>query len=127
MGIDVSTRRCMHRLIVGLAAASLPVGIGLLPSVLEGAVVGSASAGPCPGTEVVFARGTGEAPGLGPTGDSFVDALRSRVAELQAQLEAAAAEIARREQQVHASYRRDLVPLDRNSVVVWRPQPPTSR
>ncbi|MBV9293391.1 MAG: helix-turn-helix transcriptional regulator [Frankiales bacterium] len=59
--------------------------------------------------------------------ESHVDALRSRVAELQAQLEAAAAEIARREQQVHASYRRDLVPLDRNSVVVWRPQPPTSR
>ncbi len=29
--------------------------------------------------EVVFARGTTEAPGLGPTGDAFVDALRSRI------------------------------------------------
>lgn len=79
MGIDVSTRRWMQRLVVGLAAASLPVGVGLLPMVLERAIIESASAGPCPDTEVVFARGTGEAPGLGPTGDSFVDALRSRV------------------------------------------------
>lgn len=29
--------------------------------------------------EVVFARGTGEAPGVGPTGQAFVDSLRSRV------------------------------------------------
>ncbi len=57
---------------------------------------------------------------------SHIDALRARVAELQADLEAAATEMARREQQVHASYRRDLVPLDRRSVVRWRPQrPPT--
>jgi MerR family transcriptional regulator, heat shock protein HspR len=47
------------------------------------------------------------------------------VRELQAELEATATEMARREQQVHASYRRDLVPVDRTSVVVWRPQPPT--
>ena len=38
-----------------------------------------AQAAPCPDAEVVFARGTTEAPGLGPTGDAFVDALRSRV------------------------------------------------
>lgn len=56
---------------------------------------------------------------------NHVDALRSRVTELQAQLDAAATEMARREQQVHASYRRDLVPVDRTSVVVWRPQAPT--
>jgi cutinase len=36
-------------------------------------------AAPCPDAEVVFARGTTEAPGLGPTGDAFVDSLRSRV------------------------------------------------
>jgi cutinase-like protein len=35
-----------------------------------------ASAAPCPDVEVVFARGTTEAPGLGPTGDAFVDSLR---------------------------------------------------
>jgi MerR family transcriptional regulator/heat shock protein HspR len=57
--------------------------------------------------------------------ENHVDALRARVAELQAQLDATATEMARREQQVHASYRRDLVPVDRSSVVVWRPQPPT--
>jgi cutinase-like protein len=39
----------------------------------------SASAQPCPDIEVVFARGTTEDPGLGPTGDAFVDALRPRI------------------------------------------------
>ena len=39
----------------------------------------SASAQPCPDIEVVFARGTTEEPGLGPTGDAFVDSLRSRI------------------------------------------------
>jgi len=39
----------------------------------------SASAQPCPDIEVVFARGTTEDPGLGPTGDAFVDSLRTRV------------------------------------------------
>lgn len=33
----------------------------------------------CPDVEVVFARGTGEPPGVGPTGQAFVDAVRSRV------------------------------------------------
>src|ERR1700756_5928120 len=31
---------------------------------------------PCPDVEVVFARGTGEPPGVGPTGQAFVDSLR---------------------------------------------------
>jgi cutinase len=39
----------------------------------------SASAQPCPDVEVVFARGTTEDPGLGPTGDAFVSSLRSRI------------------------------------------------
>jgi cutinase len=43
------------------------------------AAVPSASAQPCPDTEVVFARGTGEDPGVGPTGQAFVDALRGRL------------------------------------------------
>ncbi|MDT5072195.1 MAG: hypothetical protein QOH82_1515 [Mycobacterium sp.] len=38
-----------------------------------------ASAEPCPDVEVVFARGTGEAPGVGGVGQAFVDALRSQV------------------------------------------------
>jgi hypothetical protein len=38
-----------------------------------------ASADPCPDVDVVFARGTNEPPGLGPTGESFVTALRTQV------------------------------------------------
>jgi len=37
-----------------------------------------AAAGPCPDVEVVFARGTDEPPGVGPTGQAFVDSLRSK-------------------------------------------------
>lgn len=37
-----------------------------------------ASADPCPDVQVVFARGTGEDPGVGPTGQAFVDQLRAR-------------------------------------------------
>ena len=56
--------------------------------------------------------------------EAHVDALRTRLAEVLAELEATRAEIVRREAQVHQSYRRDLVPVDRGSMVVWRPQPP---
>lgn len=38
----------------------------------------SAAAEPCPDVEVIFARGTGEAPGVGGTGQGFVDSLRSQ-------------------------------------------------
>jgi cutinase len=38
-----------------------------------------ASADPCPDVEVVFARGTFEAPGVGFVGQAFVDALRAKV------------------------------------------------
>jgi cutinase len=43
------------------------------------AAVPSASAAPCSDVEVVFARGTTEDPGVGPTGQAFVDALRARL------------------------------------------------
>jgi cutinase len=39
----------------------------------------SAAAGPCSDVEVVFARGTFEAPGVGDTGQVFVDALRAKL------------------------------------------------
>jgi cutinase len=39
----------------------------------------SASAQPCPDVEVLFARGTGEPPGVGPTGQAFIDSLRPRI------------------------------------------------
>jgi cutinase len=38
-----------------------------------------ASAAPCPDIEVVFARGTGEPPGVGGVGQAFVDSLRGQV------------------------------------------------
>jgi cutinase len=39
----------------------------------------TASADDCPDIEVVFARGTNDAPGLGNVGGAFVDALRGKV------------------------------------------------
>jgi MerR family transcriptional regulator/heat shock protein HspR len=53
--------------------------------------------------------------------ESHVDALRARLAELQAELDAMTTEIGRREQQVHASYRRDLVRFTPGDVVPWHP------
>jgi cutinase len=41
--------------------------------------VPAASADPCPNVEVVFARGTNEAPGLGFVGQVFVDSLRAQL------------------------------------------------
>jgi hypothetical protein len=43
-----------------------------------GAAVPSASAQPCPDVEVVFARGTGEPPGVGGVGQAFVDSVRAQ-------------------------------------------------
>jgi MerR family transcriptional regulator/heat shock protein HspR len=56
--------------------------------------------------------------------EAHVHALRARLTELLAELDATRGEISRREAQVHQSYRRDLVPVDRGAMVVWRPQPP---
>ncbi|MGZ4585706.1 MAG: cutinase family protein [Mycobacterium sp.] len=52
--------------------------VGLAGSVVAPAVP-SAAAQPCPDVQVVFARGTGEPPGVGPTGQAFVDGLHSRL------------------------------------------------
>jgi cutinase len=41
----------------------------------------AASAAPCPDVELVFARGTFEAPGVGGTGQAFVDSLRSKLGD----------------------------------------------
>jgi cutinase len=57
--------------LIGAAAAVI--------SALQLAAPPVASAADCPDGEVIFARGTTEDPGVGPTGQAFVDALRSRV------------------------------------------------
>jgi MerR family transcriptional regulator/heat shock protein HspR len=54
--------------------------------------------------------------------EHHVIALQHRLRELTEELAAAQLDIARREQAVHASYRRDLVPVPKpGGVAVWRP------
>jgi hypothetical protein len=55
-------------------------GIAILTiGTLLGVQIPAASAQPCPDVEVVFARGTGEPPGVGGVGQAFVDTLRAQV------------------------------------------------
>jgi cutinase len=68
------------RRIAGFGGPALVTAWVLSAPVLS--AVPSASAGSCPGVEVVFARGTGEPPGVGPIGQAFVAALRNRVAPM---------------------------------------------
>jgi hypothetical protein len=55
------------------------VAAGVAACALFSAPAPTASADPCPDVEVVFARGSGEAPGVGGVGGSFVDALRGQI------------------------------------------------
>ena len=55
--------------------------------------------------------------------ESQVEALQARVGELLDELAETQAGIARAEAAVHASYRRDLVPMSQNALAVWRPKP----
>ena len=61
-----------------LVAPAAVAAAGVSGSVL-GPVLPFTSAQPCPDVQVVFARGTGEPPGVGPTGQAFVDSLHSRL------------------------------------------------
>jgi cutinase len=56
--------------LIGLAATTLPFTLAT-----------PVAAAPCPDVEVVFARGTTEPPGVGGTGQAFVDSLRSRLGD----------------------------------------------
>jgi cutinase-like protein len=56
-----------------------PVVLAALSFGLPAAATPPASAQPCPDTQVVFARGTGDPPGVGPVGQAFVDALGTRL------------------------------------------------
>ena len=56
--------------------------------------------------------------------ENQVDALRSRVTELVEELASAHAAAEHAAAAVHASYRRDLVPVrQQTALVVWKPQP----
>jgi cutinase len=60
-------------------AAAVGIATVLATSVLLSMPLPAASADPCPDVEVVFARGSGEPPGIGSVGGPFVDALRSQI------------------------------------------------
>jgi cutinase len=73
----------MGRLTVRAALSAIFAGFAVV-AILAGSLaapIASANAADdsCPAVEVVFARGTNEAPGVGATGQSFVDALNARL------------------------------------------------
>jgi len=56
--------------------------------------------------------------------EQLVDELRAQLDEMASQLLAAHSAVEQTAATVHASYRRDLVPVDRRqALVVWRPRP----
>jgi cutinase len=67
-------RQRVRRLTTVVGAAAVAVTSALLSTPAP-----SASADPCPDVDVVFARGSGEPPGVGDIGQPFVDALRGRI------------------------------------------------
>jgi cutinase len=75
MGISrmIQTREA-RRGATALAVTAVAITSGLLSM-----PVPAASADPCPDVEVVFARGSGEPPGVGGIGQPFVDALRGDI------------------------------------------------
>ena len=66
---DLSTRRIVH--LMSVAAMSLSAALLNMPAPF-------ASAEPCPDVELIFARGSGEPPGVGGVGQAFLDQLRSQ-------------------------------------------------
>jgi cutinase len=76
----LSAAVCQHRSVRPRLIAVSIGAVALATCGLQSAPIPSAQAEPCPDAEVIFARGTTEAPGVGPTGEAFVEALRARVA-----------------------------------------------
>src|SRR5262245_27736175 len=70
---------CQHRAVRPCHIAFSIGAAALATWGLQSALIPSAQAAPCPDAEVIFARGTTEAPGVGPTGEAFIDSLRTRV------------------------------------------------
>jgi MerR family transcriptional regulator, heat shock protein HspR len=54
--------------------------------------------------------------------ENQVEALQSRITELQAELDSAQTAAAQAHERAVASMRRDLVPVRETALVVWRPQ-----
>lgn len=69
-GVHVGVRRSAR------AAGFLGSAMLISSTILLSTAPQSAHAQPCPEVEVVFARGTGELPGVGNVGQAFVDSLR---------------------------------------------------
>ena len=72
MGI-LTVRAALSTIFVALAV------VAMLAGSFEAPPTANAAEDLCPAVEVVFARGTNEAPGVGTTGQSFVDALNARL------------------------------------------------
>src|ERR1700741_5014762 len=62
-----------------ILAPAVLAAAGFCGSVVSASAAPIASAQGCPDVQVLFARGTGEDPGVGPTGQAFVDNLRGRI------------------------------------------------
>lgn len=65
-----------------MIASRAPRLLSLAAATAAGLISGpvpSAGADPCPDVEIVFARGTGEPPGIGRVGQAFADALQPRL------------------------------------------------
>ena len=72
----LTVRAALSTIFAALAVAAILVGSLAAPAHVARA---SAADDSCPSIEVVFARGTFEAPGVGATGQAFVDALNARL------------------------------------------------
>ena len=70
----LTVRAALSTIFAALAVAAILVGSLAAPTPSANAADDS-----CPSVEVVFARGTNEAPGVGATGQVFVDALNARL------------------------------------------------
>ena len=77
-----TTRTRHHRVVVGAAAILAGTMLAApMPIASHDLGVASASAAACPAVQVVFARGTGEEPGVGRVGDAFAEALRTYIGD----------------------------------------------
>src|ERR1700751_1600881 len=73
----LTVRAVLSTTFAALAVAAVLVGSPAAPAQFFARA--AAANDSCPNIEVVFARGTFEAPGVGATGQAFVDALNARL------------------------------------------------